>query len=130
MPAKKKRYSIECKDDKTKQEFKKMCDINHIMNQQTRGILPDFNRNEGAYIDLTGVGDYQDAVDRVAKAESEWNRLPGKVKSEFNNDPANFVKFMDNLDTEAKYRKAEDLGLIKIREEITPLPDPPEPPRS
>lgn len=125
--AEKKRYTIDCsKDGKTKQEFKDQCDLNNIMSKAARGILPDYNNMEGQYIDVSKVGDYQDAVNRVANAQSEFERLPGNIKAEFRNDPANLVAFMDGLkDSPEDARKAAELGLISFSALATEDPQKP-----
>jgi len=109
---------LDCKDpSKAIQSAKEECDLNVIVKKYLRtGELP--NARQSAYIDLSGLPNYQEALNTVIAAEEAFYSLPAEVRREFDNDPTKLVSFVaDNKN----YAKAVELGLIPRK----PLPAPP-----
>jgi phage internal scaffolding protein len=80
------------KQSKTKQEFKKDADINHIMKKF--GPLGQFpQRDDAIYGDFSEAGTYQEALERVKKAELQFSGLPAEVRKRFKNDIPGFLEF-------------------------------------
>lgn len=112
----------------TKQSFKDECDINRIMDRyQVTGVLPE-NLMVGnpQYVDVTGV-EYQEAMLKVADAQSLFNRLPAAIRARFSNNPSAFLAFAENPDNRPELIK---MGLGRPGVEPAPQPAPPPPLRA
>lgn len=84
---------------KTRQQYKADADINNIMAKYIKtGMLSHVNRYNGQYADVTGLGDYQESMNMIRTAQDMFMTLPAKVRSRFNNDPGEFLAFVDNPD--------------------------------
>lgn len=117
----------------TKQSFVAECDINNILKQyKLTGMVSHINAKAqaGAYLDLPDETDFQSALELVIRAEESFATLPSKLRTRFNNDPAEFLEFMADPRNQDE---AIELGLATRREETEPpLPltqPPPAPPR-
>jgi len=99
------------------QHFKRECDINHIMAKyQKTGIVNHVATHQGDYSDLTDVPTYQDALNKVISANNAFSTLPSSVRKRFNNDPAQFLNFVSDVNNRSEM---EEMGLIP-----TAPPDP------
>jgi len=111
-------------DGQTKQSFKDECDINSIVKKALRnGLLPDGNVNP-IYGDFSDVKTYQEGLNVVLRAETQFNALPAHVRSKFQNDPAQFLEFAtDPKNSEEMI----SLGLATrpVVPEPAPVPTPP-----
>lgn len=104
---------------RTKQAFKAECDINNILSRFLRTGVMDFaNKNQARYGDCTGV-EYQAAMCTVAAAKSMFNDLPAHIRNRFENEPAQFLDFVQD---EKNREEAAALGLLKP--EAARKPDP------
>lgn len=93
----------------TKQSFKAECDINNIMARYLKtGVLEHVRTAVGAYLDVTGA-DFQSAQNLVAGAKSMFHMLPSAIRTKFDNNPAEFLKYMENP---ANAPEARELGLL------------------
>lgn len=82
---------------RTKQSFKAECDINNIMKRYEKtGIIEHVAKRPPNYGDFSDVTDYQASVNKVMEAQEGFMRLPSKVRSRFQNDPGQFLEFMNN----------------------------------
>lgn len=80
----------------TKKSFQDECDINKIMARfQKTGALDHYARHAPQYGDTTGV-DYLDALNVVANANTMFEELPSSVRERFENDPAQFLDFVQD----------------------------------
>lgn len=80
-----------------KQSFKDECDINTIMKRYERtGMIEHINKHRGDYTDATGVEDYHTSLNQVLAAQEAFASLPSRVRSNFNNDPGQFMTFVEN----------------------------------
>jgi phage internal scaffolding protein len=94
------------------QHCKDECDINVIVERfGVTGQLPTHDGSLPTYGDFTGVSDYRDALEAVARADEAFMALPANVRERFDNDPALFVDFCSSTDP-ADRSLAIDLGLI------------------
>lgn len=81
----------------TKQSFVDSTDINLIMKQFTprqQALLMSQAAQGGMYTDLPDDLDYQEAQNTRIRAEQAFATLPSKVRTRFENDPAQFLEFM------------------------------------
>lgn len=91
--------------------FAKECDINHIAARYKQtGLLEHVNRASGAYMDVTGMEDYQSNLNLVMAANAQFMELPAALRKEFNNNPSELHAFL--LDSSNRDRAIE-LGLIE-----------------
>lgn len=103
----------------TKQEFKDECDINVLMKRyQKTGLFPQHPGSVPRYVSNIGMPDYQDSLNIVMKAESEFAGLNSELRKRFDNDPAKFLAFVND---EAN---AEELVKLGLREAPKPEPGP------
>jgi len=92
------------------QHFKDECDINNILRQfNITGLLPEAPLSP-RYGDFTGIGDYHTALNRVIAAQDEFEALPAQIRARFDNDPANLIEFLDDVNNRPE---AEKLGLVE-----------------
>ncbi len=81
---------------RTKQAFKKSCDINAILKKaQKTGTVSHLAKHGGEYGDFTGF-DFLEAQTRLAKAAEIFDELPSEMRKEFDNQPAKFFEFAND----------------------------------
>ena len=99
-----------------KQSFKDECDINNILaRHKAGGIVTHVNANAGRFADVSKIGDYRTAMDRVADARGFFSQLSSEIRREFDNDSAVFLDFI--LDPNNEDRIAE-LGLTEVTKSV------------
>ncbi|WNK14031.1 MAG: internal scaffolding protein [Microvirus sp.] len=111
----------------TKQEFMGDCDINNILAEfkvtgQIRHLAA--NAAAGVYANLADLPDYQTALNAVAIGNEAFASLPSKLRARFENDPAQFLAFMEDPANQDEIVK---LGLAVDTRPPAP-PEPPTPP--
>lgn len=103
---------------KTQQSAKEETDVNAILKRYSKtGVITHVNEVKAAYGDFSDVGTYQEAIDKVQNAMSEFMDLPANIRKEFHNDPANMVEFLEDP---KNAKKAVELGLAKVTETFPP----------
>lgn len=97
----------------TKKSFAADADINNVMKKfRATGQLPQLMKNP-QYGDFSDVSSYQESLDTVMVAQTQFAALPAHVRERFQNDPSRFLAFVGdekNLDEMVK------LGLADVRE--------------
>lgn len=87
------------------------CDINNIMARYVRdGVIEHVKEFGAQYGDFTCVPDYATCLRAVSEAEECFNALPAKVRSRFENDPAQFLDFVSDP---ANRNEMALMGLLK-----------------
>ncbi len=100
------------KVSRTKQAFKRDVDINNIMRKYVKtGLIDHFSKHSGEYGFASGVV-FHEAMNIVTKAESMFADLPAAVRLRFENDPADFLEFVQNP---ANAEEMIELGLREPR---------------
>lgn len=95
---------------RTKQSFKKECDINHMMRTyQKTGAMPPINKNLPKFGDFSQTRNFHAAVTQVREAETAFGALPSHIRRRFGNDPGELLDFLENVEN---YQEAADLGLV------------------
>lgn len=108
---------------RTKQSFKKECDINQILKQyKETGLISHLNQKQEMYGDFIGPDDYQESLAIIQQAHDAFLDLPALVRKRFDNDPSQFLAFVADPSNQAE---ALSLGLT-----IPPTSFPAEPERS
>jgi len=110
--ARSRRPQVDCsvEPSRTVQSEKDSCDINFIVAQYRRtGVLPHMAARMPEFGDVSEVGDFKEALDRVQATQAWFRKLPAKVRSHFENDP---VALMDAVGDPERYDELEKLGLF------------------
>lgn len=120
------RPTIKCGPGKTQQNFKDQVDINRIMKKYEKtGDLPQTASAIPQYGDYSNVTDYKTAVDRVNQAYSTFMELPAHIRAHVNNNPGDFIAFVENPDN---IEKMHEFGLLDEESLVftpdTPIPAP------
>lgn len=110
----------ELEDSRTKQEMAAACDINNIMKKFERtGEINHLSTKVAQYGDFGSAMSFQEARNAVIATTHTFEQLPHKIRTFFDNDPANLVDFMaDSANDEA----GREMGLYEA------LPSPEKPP--
>lgn len=104
---------------RVQQHHKDSTDLNKILKKYTQtGLRP--SPKPGYYADLTKMKSYQESLDTVIRANEAFETLPANVRKEFNNNPAELVKFMADKKNQ---QRAIELGLIEKPIEKVTLTD-------
>lgn len=101
---------LACKDEsRTEQQHVEEADINYIADRfmRTGQITQPVNMPMAG--DFQGIFDFQSAMNTIVKAKQEFAALPPKIRSRFQNDPAELIAFLEN---DANREEAEFLGLV------------------
>jgi len=114
-------------DDRTRQSAKAECDINGIVSRFAKGqMVTHLAKGVPAYLDVSEVGTYREALDRMMSAKEFFEGLPSKVRTAFRNDAALFV---DAVHDPSQAPLLESLGLVPGKAKGEPLvAAPPVPP--
>jgi phage internal scaffolding protein len=106
----------------TRQEFKDECDLAKIIQKfsSTPEGLEQLKIAQGfvqsRFDDVSGIPDYRTALEHVKRSEEAFMRLPPKVRTRFDNDPAMFLDFIDNP---ANVKEMVDLGLAVPKKPVS-----------
>ncbi len=101
---------LDCgKKGAAKQSFKEECDVNLVVSRFAEtGLLTHVAAGVPQFVDASALGDYRTIIEQVRKVEEYFEGLPALVRSEFDNDAA---RFMDFLESGASAKDLEDLGI-------------------
>ena len=115
------RVQLECQDSSlTHQSFKENCDINNILKKyESTGLVEHLNNHNGNYGNFLDAPSYQEALNHVINTEHMFNSVPANIRAKFNNDPAQFLEFVQNPDNK---EELISLGLAKSDKEAGVLP--------
>lgn len=107
---------LKCLDESlTEQEHLEEADINYVADRFMRtGETPQVLRLP-TFGDFEGIFDFQSAMNTINLAKAEFMSLPAKIRTRFNNDPAEILAFIND---ETNRDEAIKLGFI-------PKPDQP-----
>lgn len=99
------KHSISFKDSPsmTEQSHAQSCDIHHIMKRWERNRTVDHvNQHQGTYLNYINAPDFLEKENMIADAKSMFETVPSKIREDFNNDPSQFLAFMqDSKNVEA-----------------------------
>lgn len=72
------------------------CDVNRILDRYAKtGVFPGADV-QGLYGDYSSVPDFHASMDIVLRAQDQFDHLDAKVRKRFNNDPAEFLEFVND----------------------------------
>lgn len=113
---------IDCSQDKhlTDQTGAKDADINNIMATYAKtGVFPGLeNLKEQVYGDVSDVPSYQEMMQATVNANNAFMTLDPKIRKRFDNDPGQFLDFIDDP---KNAQELINMGLATQRV-ITPSP--------
>ena len=99
--------------------MKAECDINNIMRKfEKSGIVDHLSKYDGRYGQFIGAPEYHEAMNQVAEAAEMFMEIPAKIRKRFNNDPAEFLEFVQNEDNR------DELVSMGLARAPTPAPEP------
>ncbi|WNK13064.1 MAG: internal scaffolding protein [Microvirus sp.] len=112
----------------TQQQFVDECDVNKIVERHAQnGTLAEFlahgqdTATRAAQMgpqDFTQQMDFQEAMNVVTKANEMFADLPAKTRERFNNNPGEFLRFMEDKDNADEALK---LGILeKVQQPVDP----------
>jgi phage internal scaffolding protein len=97
-------------ESKVDQGQKSLTDVKMLLEPAIkRGLLRHATQFEGEMDDLPAQ-DYQDAMFKVAEANSMFEQLPAKIRNQFENNTANFLEFVQNPENATQL---QEMGLLK-----------------
>lgn len=97
-----------------KQNFKQECDINFILDQYQRtGAIYHFNTRQPEYGYAEAV-DFREALEIVKQGQSVFEALPSSLRARFQNDPAQFLEFVQDP------ANSDEMAQLGLRAPITP----------
>jgi phage internal scaffolding protein len=103
---------------RAQQHHKEECDINVIVKRfGITGKMP-INQSEARYGDFTNADDYHTALNKIIAAEDDFMALPADIRTQFDNNPANLIGFLNNPSNRTE---AEKLGLLNPTSSNTEL---------
>lgn len=106
-----------------KQSYKEEADINNIVNQYNRtGVLPQGTR-QPMFGDFSSGDDFAESLIRIQEAKADFDALPSNIRSQFDNDPAELLTFMQDPEN---LQEAIEMGLYPAPE-AEPVPAAAEP---
>lgn len=106
---------------RTRQEFERESNINNIMAKyQKTGIVDHITKHSPQYGDYDPI-DFQQAMDTIKQGEEMFADLPSQARKYFNNDPAEFMTFVQDP---ANIDKLVELGLASKPVQAPQTPDP------
>lgn len=85
-------------------------DINIIMKRYAKtGQIPQLIE-QGKYGDFSQVGDFRAATEAILEANTLFAQVPANIRKRFDNDPAQFLEFVNDPENMDELRK---MGLAK-----------------
>ncbi len=110
---------------RAKQSMGAECDINLIMKKYIKtGAVRHVNRFGGSY-DFASSIEYHEAMNLVTEADQMFSQLPAEMRGRFLNDPAGFLDFVQNPESEEEMREMGLLASQPTEEALEPVVAPP-----
>lgn len=105
----------------THQSLSQECDINVIMARYEKtGVIDYVQSRSPQYGDFSQVRDYRENLEMIINAQESFMALPAHVRLRFNNDPAQFLDYVQNPENIDGIR---ELGLLKDTSSVVPKPN-------
>lgn len=111
----------------THQSMSDACDINNIMKRYEKtGMLEHVAQHNGDYGDFTDAEDYHASLLKVSEAQEMFASLPAQIRARFENEPANFLSFVDDPANRSEMARmgllTEEATLEALRAAEPPVP--------
>lgn len=108
---------------RTKQSFKKDCDVNVIMRKYAKTGVMDpavLEKRKGVYGDFTGIEDFMECQSKVLRAREVFSHLDAGVRSRFGHNVGNLIQW---LNAPENMNEALKLGFFGVEPGSTPKGD-------
>lgn len=106
-------------EGRTRQSEADACDVNRIMAKHGRDILNAHVQanlgDYGEYGDFSNATDLKSSLDNVLAAQDMFMTLPARIRSEFGNDPHEFLETANDPEKQDKLR---ELGLLPTAKQL------------
>lgn len=102
-------------ETKAQQQYLEESKIKNMFKKYGMTGMMSLNKIDPMFDDVSEISSYQEAQIKIAKANSQFEMLPAKIRAEFNNDPAQMLDFLQKSENK---EKAIELGLISKPKEI------------
>ncbi len=112
--------TVNTEPSRTVQSDAHLADINQIMRNFAEDGQSILDNAELQFLDVTEFTDYQDLMIEVQRAETDFLKLPSKVREAFGHDVA---RFLDTAHDPDKRQLLVEAGILKAVE--TDTQDPP-----
>ncbi len=107
----------------TVQAESEKADINKILKRYKEvGIIENLNLTEASFPDVTELGDFQDVMETARVAETEFLKLPSKVREVFNHDVATWLDTAHDQEKRASLVEAGEIKSIEESAAANPQP--------
>jgi phage internal scaffolding protein len=113
---------------RVEQSHKDEVNINNIIKKHGADLVSQVAQlQEWQFDDVVG-NDFQESMNAIIKARDTFEKVPSKIRKEFDNDPAKFMDFVYNPDNQDKL---VEMGLAEKTPVMEPLqvtvvsPEPP-----
>lgn len=84
-----------------KQSMRDECDVNNIVAKyESTGVLTHLNATQASWADVSEVGGYREALEKVDAVKEAFYQLPSELRAQFENDPAQYLDFMGTVTDE------------------------------
>lgn len=114
-------------DSLTQQHMSESTDINNMVKRYTQGGQINLNKRQPTF-GVASAADFHTMQNAVADVRTQFNNLPSRLRSKFQNDPHMLLRWLENP---ANHDQAVKLGLIPPpRRGIRPGPNPSSPRRA
>lgn len=111
---------LTCGKGMTKQSHSRECDINYIMAKFLKTGLIEHRNTHAENYGFATSDDYHTSLNIIHLAQEMFDDLPSQARTKFNNNPAEFLDYVQNPDNEDSLY---DLGLTNnpVYKEPEPL---------
>jgi len=108
----------------TEKHHAKACDINNLLaTYRKTGLCTHVNTHQGDYSDISNVPTYHEALQQIQAADNAFKTLTAEIRAQFENDPANFLNFVNDPNNREEMGQ---MGLLKPSAHCPPTETPPE----
>jgi phage internal scaffolding protein len=94
---------------RTKQAHAKEADINYIMRKYLKTGLIEHSRNHQPDYGFATSEDFHTSMNIITKANTMFEDLPSSIRSKFDNQPSQFLDFVNN---ENNKKEMQEMGLL------------------
>lgn len=111
---------------KVQQNFKDDTNVNKIVQRFSQtGELPMGQQSAPLYLDHTQYGDFTEMLNKVTHVKQAFDKLPAKIRAQFENQPAQMLQFVQNpLNNEEAIKMGLINNVIKPDTERSGYPKP------
>ncbi len=108
---------------RTKSQFMQDCDINRIVTRAEKtGVVDHIQNTPPTYGDVGTSIDFQESMNTIIIANAMFADLSSRVRRRFDNNPAEYLEFIEDPQNEDEMRTLGILNPLKEVPEPLPIP--------